>query len=123
MKNIAVEGCTLSLSSGTGQVSITTTPSSKVLLDGKKAYFGNLQISISAFTSPTITVSSSGSGSGTLSPTSQKVKSENNAAVLEGDKAQITVTGQAISGTTTVVVTEIVTVTISSAGQEKVKGE
>ena len=122
MKNIVVKDCTFVLSSGTGDITIDTAPSSKVKADGKEVYTGDLQISIKNFTSPTITVAKSGSGSGILKPTAQKTKVEGKFVVLEGDQTQITVNGQATSGSSTIPMSEIVTVTIQKANQDKVKG-
>lgn len=117
-KNLAVQGCTLS--EPTAQ--ITTAPSTKVKCDGKAAYYGDLTIQISGYTSEVITVPGSGSGSGTLSGSATKVKIEGQPAVLEGDSVVITVNGEAYSGSTTIPVSEPVEVKISNAGQSKVKG-
>lgn len=118
MKYIAVEGCSLSEPTA----SITTPASTKVKLNGKGAYRGGITIQITGYTSETITVTGSGSGSETLNGSAQKVKIEGSAAVLEGDSVDVTVNGQAVSGTTTIPATEIVNVKIQSAGQTKVQG-
>ena len=118
MKNIAVQGCTLDCAFA----QISTPPVQSVKCEGKAAYADSLTIQISGYTSSVITVPDSGSGSGTLQGSAQYVEIEGKKAVLEGDNVTITVNGQAYSGTTTVPVSEPVTVTISSAGQTKVKG-
>lgn len=115
MNLIAVKDCTLSLSQGTGTITIQTPPSTKSKIDNKGIYAGNLTILITNYVGATIT---NGTGSGTLFPLSQKVKVENKIVCVEGDKTQITVTGVTVSGSPS---SEIVTVTISKAGQNKIK--
>lgn len=119
MKYIAVQGCQLDCP----YAQITTSPKTSVKCGGKATYAGDLNISISGYSSSVITVSGSGSGSDILQPTSQHVKIEGDKAVLEGDKVTITVNGKAYAGQTVIDVSESVTVTITSAGQAYVKGE
>ena len=76
MKNIAVVGCTVTLSPGTGVAQITTQASLKVKADGKGVYFGPIDIAVSAYSDSTITVSGSGAGTITIQPSAQKVKVE-----------------------------------------------
>lgn len=118
LKNIAVQGCTLS--EPTAQ--IITPTCTKVKCDGKLAYCGDLTIQITGYSSAIITVPGSGSGSDTLSGSAKKVKIEGKPAVLEGDNVTIKVYGKAYAGTSTIDVMEPVNVRITSAGQTKVKG-
>lgn len=120
-KYIAVEGCTLSLSTGTGTITISTQPSNVLKAGGKGVYCGNLNFSITGYSSTVVTVAGSGSATGSISPTSTTVSSKGNKAVLEGDNTTVTVTGLAYSGSSTVTVTETVIVTVESAGQTVVK--
>ena len=46
MKNVAVVGCTVTLSPGTGAAQITTQASLKVKADRKGIYFGPIDVSI-----------------------------------------------------------------------------
>lgn len=125
LKNIAVDGCELELSVGTGDITIIggqTTDNIKC--DGKAAYT-SLAFMVSNFTGGDITVAKSGSGGGSIDASATKVKIMNCPAFLEGDKTNvpIVITGQKPSGTSTVVATCNVTVSIKKAGQDKVKGE
>ena len=120
MQNIAVDGCTLQLSAGTGNISITNQPSQKVKCDGKGAFKGEIQFSISGFMGTTIT-NGDGQGSGSISGTSQSVKIEGANAVLQNDTSgSVTLTGTMTTQTGPVTVTEVVTVKVSDAGQSKV---
>lgn len=118
MKNIAVQGCVLDCVFA----QIQTPPIQSVKCEGKAVYAGSLTIQITGYSSAVITVPGSGSGSGTLQGSAANVKIEGKSAVLEGDNVTITVNGQATSGTSTIPVSEPVTVSISSAGQTSVKG-
>lgn len=114
MKYIAVQGCTLDCSFA----QITTPAKTKVKCGGKNAYAGNLTIGISGYNGQGIT-DGNGTGSDTLKGSAEKVKIQGENAVLEGDKVDIQVTGTS-GGNPVPPVT--VTVTISNAGQNKVKG-
>ena len=118
LKDIAVQGCTLS--EPTAQ--ITTPPSTKVKADGKGVYKGKITIQISGYSSSVITVSGSGSGSDQLEGSAKCVNAEGDPVVLKGDQVTITVSGKAYAGQKTIDVTEPVTVSITDAGQTKVKG-
>lgn len=121
MKYIAVEGCQLQLQSGTGNISVTGTTSTKVKCGGKAAY-KELKFSISGYLGGAIT-NSDGQGSGSINATAQKVKIEGNSAILEGDaSATITITGTTTTQSGPVTVTAADTVKVTSAGQQKVKG-
>lgn len=119
-KPIAVSGCTLSLSSGSGTVSITTLPSTVTKFDNKGAYKGTIDISISDFTGGSI-VSASGSGSGTITGSAQHITIEGDPAVLQDDESDsITVSGVNSKGDPA---TASVKVKISKAGQSVAEGE
>ena len=123
LKNIAVQGCTLKLSQGTGNISITNDPSDDVKINGKGVYT-SMNFSISGFTGGEITVAGSGAGSGSINTTVQNVKVDGKPVLVKGDKsAEITINGQKPSGSGTDPASCIVTVEISDAGQDKVDAE
>ena len=121
MKNVAVVGCTVTLSPGTGVAQITTQASLKVKADGKGVYFGNIDVSVSGYFDNTITVPGSGSGTITIKPSAQKVKVEGDYVILEGDSGDAMIDGMAQQGQTQVEVKSKVTAKIEVAGQIKVK--
>lgn len=121
MKNVAVVGCTVTLSPGEGNKQITTQASLKVKADGKGVYFGPIDVSVSAYSDSVITVPGSGSGTITIQPSAQKVKVEGKFVILEGDIGSATISGKAQVGQTQVDVTNTVTAKIQVAGQTKVK--
>lgn len=121
MKNVAVVGCTVTLSPGTGVAQITTQASLKVKADGKGVYFGPIDVSVSGYSDSVITVPLSGSGTITIQPTAQKVKVEDDYVILEGDSGSAMIDGMAQQGQTQVAVQSNVTAKIEVAGQVKVK--
>lgn len=121
MENVAVVGCTVTLSPGEGNKQITTQASLKVKADGKGVYFGPIDIAVSAYSDSTITVSGSGAGTITIQPSAQKVKVEGKYVILEGDSGDAMIDGMAYSGSSTVAVKSKVTAKIEVAGQIKVK--
>lgn len=121
MKNVAVVGCTVTLSPGDGNKQITTQASLKVKADGKGVYFGPIDVAVSGYSDSTITVSGSGSGTITIQPSAQKVKVEGDYVILEGDSGTATINGMAWSGETQVEAQSDVTAKIEVAGQVKVK--
>lgn len=121
MKNVAVVGCTVTLSPGTGVAQITTQASLKVKADGKGVYFGPIDVAVSGYTDTIITVSGSGSGTITIQPSAQKVKAEGDYVILEGDSGTATINGMAWSGQTQIAAQSDVTAKIKVAGQVKVK--
>ena len=121
MKNVAVVGCTVTLSPGEGNKSITTQASLKVKADGKGVYFGPIDGAVSAYSDSIITVPASGSGTITIQPSAQKVKVEGKSVILEGDSGSATISGKAQVGQTQVDVKNVVTAKIEVAGQSKVK--
>lgn len=121
MENVAVVGCTVTLSPGEGNKQITTQASLKVKADGKGVYFGPIDVAVSGYSDTTITVSGSGSGTITIQPSAQKVKVEGDYVILEGDSGTATINGMAWSGQTQVEAQSEVTAKIEVAGQVKVK--
>ena len=121
MKNVAVVGCTVTLSPGEGNKQITTQASLKVKADGKGVYFGPIDVAVSGYSDSIITVSGSGSGTITIQPSAQKVKVESDYVILEGDSGTATINGMAWSGETQVAAQSNVTAKIEVAGQVKVK--
>lgn len=128
MNYIAVQGCELEFvnPAHSGDIKIETTPSQKVLADGKGVYHGTLQITIANFTGGDITVSKSGATvtPGTLNGGSTTTKAEGDPVVLQGDTSEdITVVGLKPQGNTTVTATATTKVKIKKAGQTKAKAE
>lgn len=121
MKNVAVVGCTVTLSPGEGIKQITTQASLKVKADGKGIYFGPIDVSVSGYFDSIITVPLSGSGTITIQPTAKKVKVEGKSVILEGDSGSAMISGKAQVGQTQVDVKSNVTAKIEVAGQVKVK--
>lgn len=121
MENVAVVGCTVTLSPGDGNKEITTQASLKVEADGKGVYFGPIDIAVSGYSDSVITVSGSGSGTITIQPSAQKVKVEGDYVILEGDSGSAMIDGMAYSGSSQIAVQSEVTAKIEVAGQVKVK--
>lgn len=121
MKNVAVVGCTVTLSPGEGNKQITTQASLKVKPDGKGVYFGPIDVAVSGYSDSIITVPLSGSGTITIQPSAQKVKVEGKSVILEGDSGSALINGKAQQGTAQVDVKSNVTAKIEFAGQVKVK--
>ena len=121
MKNVAVVGCTVTLSPGDGIKQITTQASLKVKADGKGIYFGPIDVDVSGYSDTIITVPLSGSGTITIQPSAQKVKVEGKSVILEGDSGDAMIDGMAQQGQAQVAVKSKVTAKIEVAGQVKVK--
>lgn len=121
MENVAVVGCTVTLSPGEGVAQITTQASLKVKADGKGVYFGPIDVAVSGYSDGTITVPLSGSGTITIQPSAQKVKVEGEYVILEGDSGSALIDGMAYSGSSQIAVQSNVTAKIEVAGQVKVK--
>jgi uncharacterized Zn-binding protein involved in type VI secretion len=123
LKSIAVDGCTLKESAGSGTISITNSPSSKVKCDGKGAYYDKIEIEISSYTGKNI-INGDGSGSGSIKGGSKSVKIEGKPAVLEDDESEtITVKGTKPGPNgSKIPTTDDITVKVQKAGQSKDKG-
>ena len=121
MKNVAVVGCTVTLSPGEGIAQITTQASLKVKADGKEVYFGPIDVAVSGYSDGIITVPGSGSGTITIQPSALKVKVEGDYVILEGDSGSALIDGLAQQGQAQVAVQSNVTAKIEVAGQVKVK--
>lgn len=124
-KSIAVQNCSLEIveeGKSASSIEISSSPSTDVKINGKGAYSGTVQISISGYTGGSI-VSASGATvtPGTLSGSAQYIKVDGKSAILEGDTSNtITVIGSDSRGHS---VTDTCTVKIANAGQNYVKGE
>lgn len=121
MKNVAVVGCTVTLSPGKGIKQITTQASLKVKADRKGVYCGPIDVSVSGYSDSVITVPGSGSGTITIQPSAKKVKVEGKYVILESDSGSALINGMAQSGSTQTAVSNKVTAKIEFAGQIKVK--
>jgi hypothetical protein len=121
-KNIAVNGCTLEITGGSGPApTITSTPSTKVLAGNKGVFFGEIAFSVSGVTAGDI-ANSDGAGSGSIKGTGDNVlDGSGNKVVLEGDiSAEITVNGTKPSQSGPVPASGKIKVKVSAAGQSVV---
>lgn len=118
MKCVAVEGCTFSFQQGAGQVQVVSQPSQKVKAEGKGVYAGQLQVQVQNYTGGSI--SSGGSGVASIAGSSQYVKAEGQAVLLEGDNVQIVLSGTSATGSPT---TQNDVIQIEKAGQQKVEAK
>lgn len=121
MSNVAVEGCTLEITGGSGSASVTGTPSTKVFAGGKGVFFDEIAFSVSGVTAGDI-ANSDGAGSGSIKGTGDNVLDGNgNKVVLEGDiSAEITVNGTKPSQSGSVPASGKIKVKVSDAGQSVV---
>lgn len=119
-KNIAVEGCSLKDMTGSGTVKIESQPNKDVLMSGKKAYFGTINVSVKGSNGGGRINNNDGEGPGTIKGTGNNVLGNGEPAVLEGDTGTATVKGTNTVGNTTTTVTTTVTVKITDAGQTDV---
>ena len=126
-KNIVVEGCQLQDITGGGTVNITSQPNQSIKVQGKKAYFGTITVSVSGSRGLNGVINNgNGAGTGTITGTGTFVKGQSQPAVLEGDTGIVTVYGTRTdpapppAGSVTTSVSSTVTVKITSAGQVKV---
>ena len=118
MSELAVQGCTIEITSGqkASLIQITTPPSAKVKAEGKGIYFGDIEVSLTAITQGSL---SCPSGTITISGTASNVLNANgDCAVQKNDTATDTFTfTDSSSGSTTDLP---VTILITDAGQTKV---
>lgn len=126
-KYIAIKNCTFEFSpadAGSAVVSISKA-STKVKATGTEVLTENTTFSVSAYSNgSTIDVPFSGASTADFSFTAsaQNVKAEGGLVLLEGDKANIKITGKKTTPSGTVEATIPVVITIKAAGQKKVKG-
>lgn len=137
-KPIAVEGVQFEIYEGgspnsTGIVTVSTqcTPSTKVSVQGKKAYAGTLLVEVSGFSSSLISnwVPLSGSTTspvgvatpGSIISTALKASTTEGKFFLEGDQAPVvTIFGQMTTSSGTSPTTTVVAIKIKNAGQNVV---
>lgn len=112
---VAVQGCALGFSAGSGSVTVTSVPSPRVKADGKGVFSGGLDFMVSGYSAPGI---SGGTGAGTVPAGARKTKADGAPVVLAGDSVTVPVSGSTQSGSP---VTVQVTVKVQDAGQSKVK--
>lgn len=125
--NVAVQGCSLVISSGgSGPApSVTNSPSTVIFANGKGVFFDKIEFSVSGATAGDI-ANSDGHGTGSISGTGDYILDANGAsAVLEGDESvEITINGTKPnpSGTTppNVPASGVIKVKVQSAGQTDV---
>ena len=126
-KYIAIKNCTFEFSPadvGSAVVSISKA-STKVKATGTEVLTASTTFSVSSYSNgSTIDVPSSGASTADFSFTAsaQKVKAEGDLVLLEGDKAEIKITGKKTTPSGTAEATIPVVITIKAAGQEQVKG-
>lgn len=113
-KNIAVKGCVLTFSVGTGTATITTPESTTTKINGNGVYSGPLSTSVSNFADPSTQIVQ-GMGVGVINPSATKTSVDGKKVVLEGDSCDVLVSGvHAVSG---IPLSQTVNVKISNAGQ------
>ena len=117
---IAVEGCVLTITNGSGNATIQTNPQNHWAVCNKKPYAGPLTVQVSGAVVPPIT-NPNGQGSASLQPGSQYCKINGLKAVLEGDTVNVPLTGTAGTGSSEHPETATAVVKITSAGQQFVK--
>lgn len=127
-KDIAVETLTIVVvSPAQGSVSISSSASQKVKVDGQGVYSGPLQFSVSNVVQPPDGTATPGSvGSGSIQPTAQRTKAEGQAVIRVGDRVDGLVAADAMRpGSSGSPEPSPITfsVEIQAAGQGKVKGE
>ena len=119
MAELAVKGCTVSITSGqtATAINITTQPSSDVLVSQKGVYFGDIDVSLTAVTVGTLVCASA---TLTISGTAGNILDKNgNKAIQKGDNASDTFT---FTDSTTLVTTDLpIAIQITDAGQSDVK--
>ena len=126
-KYIAIKNCTFEFSPadvGSAVVSISKA-STKVKATGTEVLTASTTFSVSSYSNgSTIDVPFSGASTADFSFTAsaQKVKAEGDLVLLEGDKAEIKITGKKTTPSGTAEATIPVVITIKAAGQEQVKG-
>lgn len=120
MAELAVLGCTVDITSGQTATakSITTSPSSNILVNGKGVYFGDIDVLLTAISFVSGETFTCASGTITISGTGSNVLEETKKAVLKGDSGSKELMFTGVSTGTQV--PAIVTVKITDAGQTDV---
>ena len=118
MSELAVQGCEVKITSGQSceVITITTSPSSDIFVGSKGVYFGDIDVSLSAITSGSLTCPS---GTITIKGTNTDVfDSDGNKAVQKGDSGTktLTFTDSSTGATSSIPVT----IQITDAGQTDV---
>lgn len=122
-KSLAVDGCELEDTTGGGNVSVTSSPSTAVLADGKGVFFGAVALSVSGSDGGGSIGDGNGAGTGIITGTGSSIcDGTGQPALLEGDTATIQVSGTTTppGGSPTPVGPIPVTVKVKKAGQDKV---
>lgn len=118
MSELAVQGCTVSITSGQSAttIQITTPPSNKDFVGTKGIYFGDIDVSLTAITSGSLVCAS---GTITIKGTASNIlDSGGNKAVQKNDSATKTLT---FTDSSTGATSDIpVTIKITDAGQTDV---
>lgn len=118
MSEVAIKGCTVSITSGQSAttIQITTPPSDKDFVGTNGIYFGDIDVSLTAITSGSLVCAS---GTITIKGTASNVLDSNgNKAVQKNDSATKTLT---FTDTSTQATSDIpVTIKITDAGQTDV---
>ena len=119
---LAVDGCTLEISSGgSGPApTVVNTPSDSIDVSGKGVFFKEIKFSVMGVTAGDIT-NADGRGEGTISGTGENIDENGDYAVLEGDESEeITVEGTKSSPSGPVHASGKIKVKVKSAGQTDV---
>lgn len=118
-KYVVVSGAKVEITSGTGDASITSTPSQYVKINGKGVYKGTLDIKITGYSGTGFV---NGNGSGQISPDSLYTKVDGEKVTLLGASATFTVSAQTTSSPPSQIEVPC-TVVINDAGQTEVTAE
>lgn len=119
MKNVVVEGCTISLSAGIGDKNIQSNPVQTGNVDGKKIYTGTMLVSISNYIDRQIGLTG-GVGVAVINGSASYITYDGLPVLLEGDKDDKCMITGVVGNTPTTVP---ISVTISKAGQDIFAGE
>lgn len=119
MKNVVVEGCTISLSAGIGDKNIQSNPVQTGDVDRKKIYAGTMLVSISNYADERIGLTN-GVGVAVINGTASYTTYDGLPVLLEGDKDDKCLITGVVGNTPTTV---SISVTISDAGQNVFAGE
>ena len=121
MKKVVVEGFELEITSPPkniiGSFTVVSIPTSKVLSEDKRCYFGNLSCEVSGIVdNNTGNTQTPAPVQINISGTSEKLMLGSDKAVLEGDSVDVKIDGNSPSGA---LVSWLVTIKIKNANQDK----